>query len=131
MNQGEVEPKKPSSKWKIIGALVVAIVIVSISAYILLDTVVLSPKPDITMFDVRTGFQGFDYFVYTDVRVVNEGGEGWVKVFSEIRGSMYEEQNQRIYMNAGETKELTFTFDVGFLESAFTTENCKAWAVAD
>ena len=82
------------------------------------------------MFDVRRGFQGLDYFVFTDVRVVNNGGEGWVTVFSEIRGSMYEEQNQRIFMTSGETKELTFSFDVGLLESAFTTENCKAWAIA-
>jgi hypothetical protein len=131
MNQGEIEQKKSNAKWIAIAILVVAIIIVAFVALNRLNSFVNRPDPDITMFDVRSGFEGFDYFVYTDVRVVNEGGEGWVKVFSEIRGSMYEEQNQRIYMAEGETKELKFKFDVGLLESAFTTENCKAWAIAD
>ena len=63
--------------------------------------------------------------------MVNNGGEGYVKVYCELQGSMYEEQNQRIYMAEGETKELTFKYDVGFFDSVFTTENCKVWAVVD
>ncbi len=130
MSGGEIEQKK-SSKWKIIAATIFAVVVISITAYVVLDVIVLSPKLDIPMIDAHGGYQGFDYFVFADVRVVNNGGEGWVKVFSQIQGSRYEEQNQRIYMNAGETKELTFPFDVTYLNSVFATENCRAWAVAD
>lgn len=90
------------------------------------------PKPDITLLDGSDGFQGFNYVVYVDVGFKNHGGEGWVIVYSELRGGgRYEEKSSRIYMASGETKQIQFVFDVGFWDTLFSTMTYKAWAVAD
>ena len=130
MNQGEIQQNKSSKKWKIIGASIFAIVIVAISVYILLDFAVLGPNPEITLVDGHGGLQGLNYIHYVDVKVTNQGGEGWVKVYAEINGPRYEEQNQRIYMDKGETKQLQFAFDIGIFD-ALSSVTSKAWAVAD
>jgi hypothetical protein len=64
------------------------------------------------------------------VKVTNHGSEGWIRVYAEINGPRYEEQNQRIYMDKGETKQLQFVFDVGILDS-LSSVTSKAWAVVD
>lgn len=129
MNQGEVEQKK-SSKTKIIVASIIAIVIVAVTVYILLDMIVLGPNPEITLVDGHGGLQGLDYVHYVDVKVTNHGGEGWVTVYAEINGPRYEEQNQRIYMEEGDTKDLQFVFDLGILDS-LSSVTSKAWAMPD
>ena len=132
VNGGETEQKKPPTKWIVVGVAVVGVIIVAFIAYSVLMPIVNRPNPDITMIDSREGFQGLNYVVYVDVRVTNQGGEGWIKVYAEIRGGgRYEELNQRIYIDEGETKDLQFVFDVGFLQSLFSSMTYRAWAVVE
>jgi len=90
------------------------------------------PNPDITLLDGNDGFQGFDYVVYVDVGIKNHGGEGWVRVYAELRGGgRYEEKSSRIYMASGQTKQIRFVFDVDWWDTLFSSMNYRAWAVAD
>ena len=88
------------------------------------------PRPDVTLVDGHDGFQGFNYVIYVDVGVKNNGGDGWVIVYAELKsGGRYEEQNKRIYMASGETKQLQFVYDVSFWSSAFSSMTYRAWVV--
>lgn len=129
----EVEPKKSPTKWIVVGVVIGIVIIASvIVAYSVLKPLVNRPRPDITLLDGHDGFQGLNYVIYVDVGVKNHGGDGWVKVYAELRsGGRYEEQNKRIYMASGENKQLQFVYDVSFWSSVFSTMTYKAWAVAD
>jgi hypothetical protein len=59
----------------------------------------------------RTGFEGFDYVVYVDVTVENQGAEGKATIWASlIQGDNQWTKNQAIYLNQGETGDLTFSF---------------------
>lgn len=132
MNGGKMEQKKSPTKWIVIGGAVIAIVVLAFVAYSVLNSFVNRPNPDITMVNGHDGFQGLNYVVYVDVRVTNQGGEGWIKVYAEVSGGgRYEELNQRVYIDSGETKQLQFVFDVGFLQSLFSSMTYRAWAVVE
>jgi len=127
-----MEQKKSPTKWIVIGGAVIAIVVLAFVAYSVLNSFVNRPNPDITMVNGHDGFQGLNYVVYVDVRVTNQGGEGWIKVYAEVSGGgRYEELNQRVYIDSGETKQLQFVFDVGFLQSLFSSMTYRAWAVVE
>jgi len=52
--------------------------------------------------------------VIVDATVRNNGGEGWVKIVAEVWCGKYEKQEQKIYMKAGETQNIRFTFSFVF-----------------
>ena len=113
----------------IVGVLVtigVALVIIAVVVIPLLNR----PKPDIILLNGHDGFQGLNYVVFVDVNVKNNGAEGWVTTYAELSGGgRYEEQNQRIYLASGETKQLQFVFDVTIWNSLFSSMTYRAWTV--
>ena len=67
---------------------------------------------DIIGRSTRTGFERFDYVVYVDVTVDNRGGEGKAAIWVSLtQGSNLWTKNQAIYINQGETRDLTFSFN--------------------
>jgi hypothetical protein len=130
MNQGEIEQRKTPTKWIVLVGAVIVIVVLAIISYSVLTSFVNRPNPEITMVDGHGGLQGLNYVHYVDVKVTNNGGEGWIRVYAEINGPRYEEQNQRIYMDEGDTEQLQFVFDVGILDS-FSSVTSKAWAIPE
>jgi len=114
--------------------IVIGIIVIA-SIYVIYSTLIPfinRPKPDIVLLDGHDGFQGLDYVVYVDVGVKNNGGDGWVTVYAELRGGgRYEEKNERIYLASGETKQLQFVFDVSFWSSLFSSMTYRAWVVVD
>jgi len=124
----EVEPKKSSMKWIGVGILIGIIIIASITVAYIIIPFINRPKPDIILLDSHDGFQGLNYVVYVDVGVKNNGGDGWVTIYAELRGGgRYEEKNQKIYMASGETKQLQFVFDVSLWSSLFSSMTYRAW----
>lgn len=130
-----MESKKSPVKWIVVG---VVIGIVVLASFILLlnplSRILNPPKPEIVSKYGHDGFQGLNYVLYVDVTVRNNGGEGWIKVFADISGAgKYEKQEQRVYLKSGETKDLTFVFDISFLGTLFSLGDItyRAWAVAD
>jgi len=76
-----------------------------------IKNIVTPPTVEITSKSVRTGMEGLDFVGYVDVSLYNRGGEGKVTVWAKIsQGSSYWTKQQAIYLNAGETRDLTFTF---------------------
>lgn len=130
MNQDEIATKKSSTKNVIALGAIVSIIVLVIISYVVFTSFVNRPNPEITLLDGHGGLQGFNYVYYVDVKVTNHGGEGWIRIYAEINGPRYEEQNQRIYMDVGETKQLQFIFDVGILDS-LSSVTSKAWIVLD
>jgi len=58
--------------------------------------------------------------------------DGWIKVFAEISGAgKYEKQDERVHLASGESRQLTFTFDINLWGALFSSMTYKAWAVAD
>jgi hypothetical protein len=111
-------------------AIVIAVCIIvamaSYSAYIFL----VRPQPDIVLVNGYDGFQGLQYVAFVDVRVKNNGGNGWVTVYAEMEASgYYEELNQRTYLASGQTKDLQFVFDISLLGQDFSAFTYRAWAV--
>ncbi len=131
----ETEQKSYPVKWVAVG-IVLGIVIIG-SFFLLsgpLTKLLNPPRPEITYKNGHDGFQGLNYVMYVDVTVRNNGGNGWIVVYSDLDvGGRYEKQDERIYLNNGETKDLTFTFDVTFLGTLFNLGNAeyRVWAVAD
>jgi len=59
----------------------------------------------------RTGFEGFDYVVYIDVTVHNQGNESKATIWVSLaQGGNQWTKNQEIYLNQGEARDLMFTF---------------------
>lgn len=104
----------------------IIIVMVSYSAYVFL----VRPKPDIVLVNGYDGFQGLTYVAFIDVKVKNNGGDGWVTVYAELEASgYYEELNQRTHLASGQTKDLQFVFDISLLDQEFSAFTYRAWAV--
>lgn len=126
----EVEPKKSPTKWIVLGVVIGIIVIASIVvAYNFLNR----PNPEITLLNGYEAFQGLNYVYKVDVRVENNGANGWVKVYAEISGAgRIEKLDKRTYLASGESKTLQFVFDIS-VWGALTnpTITYRAWAVAD
>ena len=115
---------KPS-RVAIVIAVCIIVVMVSYSVYIFL----VRPQPDIVLVDGYDGFQGLSYVAFVDVKVKNNGGDGWVTVYAELEASgYYEELNQRTFLASGQTKDLRFVFDISLLGQDFSTVSYRAWA---
>ena len=130
----EKKPKYPM-KWIAVGVIIGIVIIASIFlAFSLLYPLVNRPRPEIVSKYGHDGFQGLDYVLFVEVTVRNSGGDGWIKVFSDVSGAgKYEKQEQRVYLRNGETKDLDFVFDISFLGTLFSLGDLtyRAWAVAD
>jgi hypothetical protein len=71
----------------------------------------LPPDVDVTSKNARTGNIGLDYTVWIDVSVHNSGGAGTVTVWtSVIQGSDEWTKSQSIYLDAKDSRNLTFEF---------------------
>ncbi|MDI6691381.1 MAG: hypothetical protein QME50_05885 [Candidatus Bathyarchaeota archaeon] len=129
----KVERKKIPIKWVAVGVVIGMVIIASlILLYSPLLRIINPPKPEITSTYGHDGFQGLNYVCYVEVTVRNNGGDGWIKVFAEISGAgKYEKQEQRVYQKNGESKDLTFVFDISFWGALFSSMTYRAWAVAD
>lgn len=69
------------------------------------------PQVEVTSRTTRTGYEGLDYVVYVDCTVKNYGGSGRATVYAEVtQGSSYWQKEQQIYINDGESRDLSFTF---------------------
>lgn len=124
--------KKQFSKGMIVGIVIIAIVLVSVFAFVFLSFIN-RPKPEITLVNGYESFQGLNYVYKVDVTIKNNGANGWVRVYAEISGAgRYEKQDQRISLASGESKSLQFVFDIS-LWGALTnpTITYRAWANAD
>lgn len=131
MSNQPLPPPKPVKirKSVLVGVLVTVSVVLVIFAVVLMP-LLNRPRPDIVLTNGHDGFQGLNYVIYVDVKVKNNGGEGWVTVYAELSGGgRYEEQNQRIYLASGETRQLQFVFDVTVWNALFSSMSYSAWAV--
>jgi len=110
----------------LIGATIISIIYI---AFVHVPYIASLPKPEITKLDGYGGFEGFNYVYYVDVTVKNNGEEGYVSVFAEIRATgKYEKQEQILYMYKGQSQNVRFRFDIT-LWGALTSEvTYKAWA---
>jgi len=109
-----------------ITGIAIAIIVVSIVVF----SLAIRPRPEIVLVNGHDGFQGLNYVAFVDVGVRNNGGDGWVTVYAELRGSgYYGELNKRVYLASGETKNLQFVFDISFWNQGFSALSYKAWAV--
>jgi uncharacterized protein YxeA len=80
----------------------------------------------ITSKSTRTGYEGFDYVVYVDVTVHNQGGDGKATVWTSLTqdGNQWSKR-QTIYLNGDETRSLTFTYkEISFWGSG---GNYRVW----
>lgn len=115
------KPKRNFYKW--IAIAVAAIVIISVAVFLLS-----LPRPEIVLTDGHDGLEGLNYVVYLDVSARNNGGSGWVTVHAELSGGgRFEQQEQRVYIGAGETKNVQFVFDVTIWNSLFSSMQYKTW----
>jgi hypothetical protein len=80
----------------------------------------LPPRVEITSKNARWGYVGLDYTMWIDVSVHNFGGAGTVVVWAEVvQGSNVWTKSQSVYLDAKESKELTFEFrEVSFWSSS-------------
>jgi len=98
--------------------------------YMSVQRAVSLPKPEITKLDGYGSLQNLNYIFYVDVTVKNNGEEGNVIVYAEISGAgKYEKKEQLIYLAKGESKDLSFTFDISFWNALFSQITYSAWAV--
>lgn len=110
MNEVEAKPKKSPMKWIVVGVVIGIVIVASIVvAYNFLNR----PNPEITLLNGYEAFQGLNYVYKVDVRVENNGADGWVKVYAEISGAgRIEKLDKRTYLASGESKTLQFVFDI-------------------
>jgi hypothetical protein len=106
--------KVKESRWPLYTTVILAVIaLILIGVYVLnLPSKLNPPRPEIISMNSHDGFIGLNYVIYVDATVRNNGGEGWVKVIAELWCGGYEKQEQEIYMKAGETRNIQFTFDV-------------------
>jgi len=98
--------------------------------YMSVQRAVSLPKPEITKLDGYGSLQNLNWVFYVDVTVKNNGEEGNVIVYAEISGAgKYEKKEQLIYLAKGESKDLSFTFDISFWNALFSQITYSAWAV--
>ena len=128
----EVESKKSPTKWIVIGVVIgIVVVASSILLFNSLSNIINTPNPEITSSNKYGGFQGFYYVCYVNVTVRNNGGDGWIKVFAEIHGGiMIADKDERVHLARGESRQLTFAFDITFWVP-FSSITHRAWAVTD
>lgn len=126
------QPKKQSSKTLLVGTVSIIIILVSVAAFVFL-TFINKPKPQITLVNGHEGFQGLNYVYYVDVSVKNNGVDGWIKVYAEIKGAgRYETQDKRVYVASGQTYSLQFVIDISLWGALSNpTISYRAWANAD
>jgi hypothetical protein len=120
-------PKKVQHINNQIWASILAIVIIVAAigaAYVLIN----QPRPEITLTNGHDGFQGLNYVAFVDVNVKNNGAAGFVTVHSELSGGgRFEQQEQTVYLNAGEIKSVQFVFDISFWNSLFSSMSYRVW----
>ncbi|MDH5779748.1 MAG: hypothetical protein OEZ29_04045 [Candidatus Bathyarchaeota archaeon] len=122
----EEKPKYPM-KWIVVG-VIIGIAIIASTVLFLVNR----PRPEITLLDGHGYMQGLNYLYRVDVAVKNNGGGGWVTVHAEISTTgRYEKQDQRVYLDAGESKSLQYVFDISFWGTLFSSIEYSAWAVPD
>ena len=121
----------PAQKKIIIGIVVAGVVIVALAFLFLYGfggimqgvQRVQPPNVEITSKNAREGYIGLDYTLWVDVSVHNNGGQGTVTVWAKItQGSSEWTKSQAIYLDAKESKDLTFEFrEISFwsLESGY------------
>lgn len=84
--------------------------------------------PNIRVIDdiSRFGYEGIDYVVWIDVIVRNYGGPGATTVYCKINQDNNEYlKSHRVYLNAGETTDLTFRF----AEYSFWSSDGGSWRI--
>jgi hypothetical protein len=127
------QPKKKTSPivYIAVGILIGAIIIsVIYIAFVYVPHVASLPKPEITKLDGYGGFEGLNYVYYVDVTVKNNGEEGYVSVFAELKATgKYEKQEQILYMYKGQSQNVRFTFDITLWGALTSQVTYKAWAV--
>jgi hypothetical protein len=126
-------PPQKKSIGVIIAVVIVAVIAIAVIAFVALPKLgVTAPNPEVTMTQGRDGFSGFNYVYYVDATVRNNGASGSVTVYAEINGAGRNEQQQtNVYLEKGESKTVTLTFDVSVLGSLSNPSiNYRAWASA-
>jgi hypothetical protein len=123
--------KRHPAVYVVIGIIIGALCISAVYfVFVYMPYVESLPKPEIIRLDGYGGFEGFNYVFYVDVTVKNNGGEGYVSVFAEIRATgKYEKQEQILYMYKGQSQNVRFTFDITLWGSLVGQVTYKAWAV--
>jgi len=111
----------------IIGALVITAFYMT---FVYIPHIASLPKPEITRLDGYGGFEGLNYVCYVDLTVKNNGEEGYVSVFAELRATgKYEKQEQILYMYKGQSQNVRFTFDITLWGALTSQVTYRAWAV--
>ena len=110
----------------IIGIAVVVVIIIVV--VVMLFNMLRVPDPEVVRVWSSSGWEGLNYVFYVHAIIRNEGEPGYVVVYAEImKPGGYEKQYREIYMDHGEEVEVTFRFDIGFIESLGTSY--RVWAV--
>lgn len=120
-------PAKPSTLAKklVLGSIAVGIVIVVLLFAFGLGGIqqgfqrTLPPNVEVTSKNARDGYVGLDYTLWVDVSVHNYGGSGTVTVWVKVtQGSSEWTKSQTVYLDAKESKDLTFEFrEISFWSS--------------
>jgi len=121
--------KVKESRWPLYTAVILAVIaLILIGVYALnLPSKLNPPRPEIISMNSHEELAGLNYVViYVDATIRNNGGEGWVKVIAELWCGGYEKQEQKIYMKAGESRNIRFAFNVRLFQCFSYRYNANA-----
>lgn len=120
----ETKPEEKQARKQRKVGLAASVLIGIIIGAVVTFAVLWKPNPEITRVE-GYGVEGLNVF-YVDVTVKNNGKEGYIVVYAEINStSKFEKQEQKIYLVASESKNLTFTFNI----IPWGEITYRAWAV--
>ncbi len=88
-----------------------------------------TPAPEIVGATARDGFPGFDYTIWVDCTVRNNGAAGNIEVVAELRAGGFWIKRDTVYVEKGQERKVTLAYPEP--ESLFSvlggaTFNCKA-----
>lgn len=118
MNRHQIRSnRKAIGKIPLIVVLVIAVVAVAAIVFVALPALgITAPKPEVTMTQGHQDLSGLNYVYYVDATVKNNGASGNVTVYASISGAdRTEQQSKSVYIAAGESQTVTFSFDISVL----------------
>jgi len=92
------------------------------ATYLLLFTIIIGcglggPRPEIVGQTATDGAPGFDYTVYVDCTVRNNGAKGNITISAELRNGSFWKKRDTVYLEKNMERKVTFTFaEAEFLE---------------
>jgi|Marorgknorr_s2lv_3_1036020.scaffolds.fasta_scaffold27763_3 photosystem II stability/assembly factor-like uncharacterized protein len=89
----------------------------------------IGPVPEIVGAQARESMGLFDYKVFVDCTVRNTGKGGNIMVEAELNKGGFWKKEETIFLDAGNTRKVTFTFsEITFLGGGITSGNIRCGA---